>query len=162
MERHLILANRLLKIRNICAALIAIMLCYAALSKLTAYQLSKEQMLNQVFPNVIALQLTWLIPVVELLITLTLVFEKTMLKGFYASLLLMTAFSIYISLTMSGLFGRTPCSCGGVLKNMSYATHLLFNMAFIILAIIGIKSDQRWLDHKWLNFKKKGDLPKIG
>jgi len=162
METQLKSTNKLLKIRNSCAALIAIMLCYAALSKLADYKVSKEQMLNQVFPDAIALQLAWLVPVIELLIVLTLVFEKTMLRGLYASLLLMTAFSIYISLTMSGLFGRTPCSCGGILKNMSYSTHLLFNLFFIILAVIGIKADQRWLNHKWLNFKKKGDLPKIG
>jgi len=161
METYCSKNNRVIKIRKICAALIAIMLSYAALSKLTDYQQSKEQMLNQVFPDAIALQFTWLVPVVELLITMTLVFEKTMLRGFYVSLLLLTAFSIYISLTMSGIFGRTPCSCGGILKNMSYHTHLLFNLFFIILAVIGIKTDQRWLIHKWLNFKKKGDLPDI-
>lgn len=161
METLQIIYAKPSQIRNTCAALIAIMLCYAALSKLTDYQVSKEQMLNQVFPNVVALQLTWLVPAVEVLIAIGLIIKTTVLKSLYASLLLMTAFSIYISLTMTGIFGRTPCSCGGILKNMSYTTHLLFNLFFIILAVIGIKADQRWLNYKWLNLKRKENCPKL-
>lgn len=152
---------RSLKVQQTCAALLAIMFTYAALSKLANYQLSREQMLNQIFPDTIAVQLTWSVPVLELLITISLVLRTTIRKGLYASLLLLTAFSLYISLTMSGIFGSVPCSCGGILKNLGYTTHLLFNLFFILLAVIGIKADQRWITHKWLHFKQKGDLPKI-
>ena len=119
-------------------------------------------MLNQVFPEAIALHLTWLVPVTELVIAVALVIKSTILKALYAALVLMVSFTIYISITMTGIFGRIPCSCGGILKQMSYTTHLLFNLCFIILAIIGIKTDQRWINHKWLNLKKKGEQPKIG
>ena len=162
MKTKLRVVNKSLNLQHTCAACIAVMLCYAALIKLTNYQTSKEQMLNQVFPEAIALQLTWLVPVTELVIAIALVVKSTMLKALYAALVLMILFTLYISLTMTGIFGRIPCSCGGILKQMSYTTHLLFNLCFIILAIIGIKTDQRWINHKWLNLKKKGEQPKIG
>jgi len=144
------------KTRNICAALIALMLSYAAISKLADYQLSKQQMLNQVFPEPVALQLTWLIPAVEIFISLALINKLTTIYGLYAALILLVAFSIYISLTMTGLFGRVPCSCGGILMHMSYGIHLLFNLIFIILAVVGIRPDNYWLANLIRNLKKKG------
>jgi len=144
------------KTRNICAALIALMLSYAAISKLADYQLSKQQMLNQVFPEPVALQLTWLIPAVEIFISLALINKLTTIYGLYAALILLVAFSIYISLTMTGLFGRVPCSCGGILMHMSYSIHLLFNLIFIILAVVGIRPDNYWLANLIRNLKKKG------
>jgi len=144
------------KTRNICAALIALMLSYAAISKLADYQLSKQQMLNQVFPEPVALQLTWLIPAVEIFISLALINKLTTIYGLYAALILLVAFSIYISLTMTSLFGRVPCSCGGILMHMSYSIHLLFNLIFIILAVVGIRPDNYWLANLIRNLKKKG------
>jgi len=120
------------------AVAIAIMLGYAAISKLLDYSHTKSEMMNQIFPRSIALQLAWLVPLIELIICGLLLFKSTQLIGFCAAALLMTIFSLYISITMTGIFGRIPCSCGGILGNMGYHLHLLFNLFFLLLSLAGI------------------------
>ncbi len=126
-------------ILNTIAALHAGLLFYAAFSKLINYEQSASEMLNQIFPRNWSIILTWLVPTVELLITTTLLFRSTLRTGLWASTLLLGAFTIYIGVTMTGIFGRIPCSCGGILKNMSYSAHLIFNLFFVITGIIGIR-----------------------
>lgn len=121
------------------ASLLAALLFYAAMSKLMDYEQSKSEMLNQVFPRNWASILTWLVPTTELLITATLLYRQSQRTGLWAATLLLTVFSIYIAIVMTGIFGRIPCSCGGILKNMGYGTHLLFNLFFVTIGIIGIK-----------------------
>ncbi|WP_256007503.1 MauE/DoxX family redox-associated membrane protein [Pedobacter deserti] len=121
---------------------LSLLFLYASLSKLLNYEKSKEEMMNQVFPAVIARILTWLVPVAEVIIALTLTCKPLRRKALWCSFMLLSAFSLYIAITMSGAFGRIPCSCGGILKNMSYATHLAFNLGFVALAGIALYLDQ--------------------
>jgi len=127
------------------AALLAVMFFYAACSKLIDMPLTRFQMHGQVFPKNLADVLAWLVPLTELMITLSLLLSPTRLLGFYASLSLLLLFSIYIAITMSGAFGKIPCSCGGVLGNLGYWTHLVFNLGFMFLAGLGIAIEQRWM-----------------
>lgn len=119
-------------------AILAALFCYAALSKLLHYQQSEHEMLNQVFTREMALTLVWLIPVTELIIACMLVLAKTQRFGLWAATLLLLAFSLYLAFANNGLLGRTPCSCGGILKKMDYQTHLLFNLCFVTLGCWGI------------------------
>lgn len=125
--------------------LLAAMFFYAAVSKLSHFETSKEEMINQVFSRSVALHLVWLVPLTELVICGLLLFNKTQLAGLYASFLLMGIFSIYISITMSGVFDKIPCSCGGILKDMGYGTHLVFNFFFMSAALLGIAIQQHWI-----------------
>jgi len=120
------------------ATAIALLFCYAALSKLTDFARSKSEMLNQVFPEPIALILVWMIPAIELFIVSLLLYKPLRVTGFYASFILLALFTIYIAIVMTGVFGRIPCSCGGILKHMSYSVHLIFNVFFLLLALTGI------------------------
>ena len=130
---------------NILAALIAIMFFYAASSKLLHFKTTKKEMMKQVFPKFIALQLAWIVPITELIVTSLLMITSTQLLGFYAAAILMTFFSIYISVTTTGIFGDIPCSCAGILKNMSYNWHLVFNLFFLLLAVAGINIQSDWI-----------------
>lgn len=127
------------------AALIAAMFFYASLSKLSDYALNLYQMKSQIFPVWMAMILAWLIPVIELFVALGLLFRPIRLRAFYAAFALLLLFSIYIVIAMSGAFGRIPCSCGGILKNMTYWNHLIFNLTFMFLAVLGIAIEQRWI-----------------
>jgi len=141
---------------------IAVLFFYAALSKLIDYDKSLGEMRNQVFPLAIADILTWLIPSLEIGLTLLLLFPSTRKIALWASLFMLTAFTLYIAIVMTGVFGRIPCSCGGVLKNMSYGTHLIFNLFFVSLAILGLAIENGWtLYNRLFNPKKERSLPKI-
>ncbi len=50
----------------------------------------------------------------------------------------MASFTVYIGLVLTGLFGRVPCSCGGVLSSLGWEAHFLFNVCILALAVIGV------------------------
>lgn len=139
------------KASDICAGLLGGLFVYAAISKLASYEKSRREMLNQVFTQEVAILLTWLIPAIELFIAIMLLFPRLRKLSFLLSFALLVIFSIYIAVSMSGTFGRIPCSCGGVLGQLSYSAHLIFNSFFIILAAIGAKSTHQI---------SKGKIPK--
>lgn len=127
------------------AGLLAAMFFYAAVSKLSDFETSKQEMINQVFSRPVALQLVWLVPLIELIVCGLLLFSRTQLAGLYASFIMMSIFSLYISITMSGVLDEIPCSCGGILKNMGYGTHLVFNLFFLSVAFLGISVKEQWI-----------------
>lgn len=149
-----------IKLKTICA-LIAALFFYAALSKLMDYDKSALEMRNQIFPATIADILTWLVPTIEITLTFLLLFPKTRNVALWTSLALLSVFTFYIAIVMTGIFGRTPCSCGGILKNMGYGTHLIFNLFFVSLALLGLAIENGWiLINRWFHLKKERSLPK--
>lgn len=140
---------------NLITAALAALFCYAAMSKLLSYGQSEQEMLNQVFPRSFALVLTWLVPSIELILCLLLLIKQTQYTALWAAVLLLFAFSIYIAVAMTGVFGRVPCSCGGILKNMGYGTHLIFNLFFMLAAYGGIVWFKGWKIHRWFYTKER-------
>lgn len=119
-------------------AAFVLLLSYAALNKLMNYEAARRAMLMQVFSRKVALVLVWLVPVIELLLVLLLLFVRTRLLGLWMATLLMLAFSIYLVVANLGGFGKVPCGCGGILGKMDYKVHLVFNLFFVALGVWGI------------------------
>ncbi|NRF41121.1 MauE/DoxX family redox-associated membrane protein [Pedobacter foliorum] len=120
----------------ICYCFILLFL-YAAAAKLLDYrkfelQISKSPILTD-FAGVLA----WLVPVAEILIAILLLISKTTSLGLFAALGLMSLFTAYI-IAILNFSENIPCSCGGVLAHMSWKQHLVFNVAFVALAVTGI------------------------
>jgi hypothetical protein len=126
---------------EIIAALLICLFIYASVSKILMYDNFRAAMLNQPIPSWSARILSWSLPVTEFITAGLLMSTRTRLVGLYAAGFLMLIFTGYIGLILVGSFGRIPCSCGGILKNMGWGVHLMFNILFLLLAIIGI-----WLD----------------
>jgi hypothetical protein len=78
------------------------------------------------------------VPLIELLVAVSLMFSKTRRVGLYGSFILMIIFTAYVGLLLSTV-KHLPCTCGGVLRDMSWGQHLWFNIFFTILAFIGIR-----------------------
>lgn len=78
--------------------------------------------------------ISWVVPGIELIIVLLLFPEKSRRLGLLLSLLLMLVFTCYIAY-MVLFIPNLPCSCGGILKELSWNNHLLLN-SFIIVSII--------------------------
>lgn len=110
---------------------------YAALTKLLDYQKFVVQLGQSPILTNYAQVLAVVVPFIELGISLMLIFPKTRLKGLYAAFGLMVMFTTYIVLA-SRFSDYVPCSCGGVLEGMTWTQHLIFNTAFVLLALIGI------------------------
>lgn len=83
-------------------------------------------------------ELAWMIPSIELVTCILLLFNKTKTAGYYLSLLLLTVFTAYITYILNAYTHSLPCVCGGVISLMSWTQHLFFNYFFIIITIRAI------------------------
>jgi putative oxidoreductase len=129
---------RHLYIINIISFLLILLFVYTAMSKLMDFEQFKTQMFNQALPREVATILIWTLPGLELLTAVMLFFEQTRLLGYYLSAVLLCLFTAYIALVLLHSFSRIPCSCGGVIKALGWKTHLVFNLFFLLLSILGI------------------------
>ena len=110
---------------------------YAATAKLLDYYNFQFGLTESPFIAPFASILAWAVPATEYLIVALLVIPATRSAGLYASFGLMSLFTIYIaSMLLSG--SDIPCSCGGVLEEMSWRTHIIFNCFFVALSARGI------------------------
>ena len=82
------------------------------------------------------------IPISELFISLLLFFPRSRLWGFYGAFALLLTFTLYITY-MINYTPHLPCSCGGVLKQLSWKQHLVFNIVFTLLTLTGILLKRR-------------------
>ncbi|ETN95779.1 Methylamine utilisation protein MauE [Zhouia amylolytica] len=110
---------------------------YAAVSKLLDFetfrvQLGQSPMLTN-FKGLVA----YGVPSIELALALLLIVKKFRIPALYASLGLMMAFSMYI-IAILNFSDHIPCSCGGVLEQLGWTEHLVFNIVFMFLAVIAI------------------------
>jgi hypothetical protein len=110
---------------------------YAAVSKLLDYETFSVQLSKSPFISKFSHVMSWALPLIEIILSLLMVFKRTLLIGLYGSLFLMTTFSAYIYAMLHYSY-YLPCSCGGILSNMSWITHLWFNVIFTIMTVIGI------------------------
>ncbi|MEZ2334726.1 MauE/DoxX family redox-associated membrane protein [Mucilaginibacter sp. RCC_168] len=130
-------------IPDLISCLLILMFTYAAASKLIAFSSFKIQMLVQPVPKWSVNFLVYAVPIVEVLTILLLLFKSTKTLGLYFSALLMLAFSIYVGLAMTGMFGNIPCSCGGIIRHLHWPGHFIFNLIFLSISIYGIYLNQR-------------------
>lgn len=122
---------------DICSILFISLFLYTAISKLAEYSIFKQQIEESpVLANISSLIAAGL-PAFELLVTFLLVIPRWRLKGLYGALLLMISFTIYI-VSILMINERLPCSCGGLIAEMSWTQHLVFNTIFIGVALLGI------------------------
>jgi len=125
-------------VTEIIAFLYIILLLYAGGSKLMEYTVFQVQLSESPLLGPVAGIVAWAVPLAEFIVSILLFFPRTRLAGFYLALALMIAFTVYIILILTA-FKDVPCSCGGVLEQLSWTDHLLLNAAFIALAGIGIR-----------------------
>lgn len=124
-------------IPDIIYGLLILLFAYAALSKLFAFNhfifvLSSAPLIGNYSTLFAAL-----IPALELIIVVLLFIRQTNRTGLIAAvslLLLFTGYLVFMVLTEPNL----PCTCGGVIGQLSWKQHIVFNIFFIILGMAGI------------------------
>jgi putative oxidoreductase len=128
---------------EIISSLLILLFLYASVSKWLDFKLFIGEMNNQPFPNWITPYLVWSIPFIEVIIAIGLIFEKTRTPALYASLVLMSAFTIYTVAILFHAFKYIPCSCGGVIRKLTWPQHLFFNLFFVGISLLGIVMKKR-------------------
>lgn len=110
---------------------------YAGVSKMLDFENFRVQIGQSPLLSAWAGFVSYAVIAAELLISGVLVYRRTQLAGLYASYALMVAFTVYIYLILN-FSDFIPCSCGGILEEMSWTEHLIFNMACVVLAAAAI------------------------
>jgi hypothetical protein len=122
-------------IEIICALLIFLFI-YTGVSKLLDYQTFRRQLSQSPFITSYASLLAWSLPIGEILIAGMLTFNRSRLPGLYLSFFLLCLFTFYLT-AMLQLSYYIPCSCGGVLQSLSWQSHIILNIVFMLLAAAG-------------------------
>jgi membrane protein implicated in regulation of membrane protease activity len=130
-------------ITDIICGLLIVLWVYAATSKLTDVNVFTEQLKRQPIPESAVGILIWILPAGELIIALLLSSIKTRTYGLLLSLILMTVFTLYVGLALSGAYGSIPCSCGGIFFFLQWKGHLVFNTVVTLAAFIGWKLSRK-------------------
>lgn len=119
------------------AYLYVLLFVYAAVSKLLDFETFTLQLAQSPLLSSYAVTIAWLVPGVEILISIFLMIPRFRHFALYASYLLMVMFTTYIIIILN-FSDFIPCSCGGVLEKLGWGEHLIFNIVFIVLASLAI------------------------
>jgi hypothetical protein len=127
---------------DIIAALFILLFAYTGISKLiTIDGFSFVIGVSQVFDKYFRI-VAWTVPVVELVVAAALLFNRTRLAALYASFILMVLFDLYIGYIILYMPNK-PCHCGGVISQLDWNEHLIFNFFFTLLAFTGIRLERK-------------------
>lgn len=125
------------KLKELTAEIISLLLIllfiYAALSKALEFQNFQAQLGQSPLVSAYTGFISYSLLVVEFTIALLLAVPKTRFLGLMASFAIMVMFTAYIIVILN-YSSYVPCSCGGILEQMGWKTHLAFNIGITILA----------------------------
>lgn len=123
------------------ACIIAILL-YTGRDKLMNFPLTKLQMSESPWSLISKNNyfFAWAVPLVELVVCIMLIWLPFRKWGFIISLCLFASFSIYI-LTLMAFAQHLPCSCGGIISELSWSQHLVVNLVFGVLSYWGFSNE---------------------
>lgn len=120
---------------------------YAASNQLLEIHIFHARLRQSPFIGSYAGWLVWMIPLLEILISVLFCFEKWKSPALRLSFLLMIIFSFYIIAVLS--FSDTiPCSCSGVIASVTWKQHLIFNIGITFLASLGLVLSPRKISPK--------------
>lgn len=117
---------------EIISLLFVVLFVYAAIAKLADFQNFRAQLGQSPLISAYTGLLSIAVPVLEILIAVMLVIPKLRVIGLLSAVSLMILFTFYIVIILN-LSSFVPCSCGGILENMGWREHLIFNVFFVLL-----------------------------
>jgi hypothetical protein len=110
---------------------------YAAVSKLLDFENFQIQIGQSPMLSAFTVLVSYGIPITEFVLASLLLIPKYRLIALYGSFLLMVMFTTYIIIIIH-FSSFLPCSCGGILEQMNWTDHLIFNIGFVLVATIAI------------------------
>lgn len=147
-----------IKIQNVLLELICLLyvllFVYASVSKLLDFENFQIQLGQSPMLSAFTGWVSWGVIIIELVTACLLAFYKTRLLGLYISFVLMTMFTTYIYIILN-FSAFIPCSCGGVLEKLNWTQHLIFNICFIGIAILGVLIFNNTMKTACIHLKKR-------
>lgn len=117
--------------------LYALLFIYASVSKIMDFERFRVQLSQSPILSAFAAWISWAVIGIELLIAALILYNKTRTIALFAALSLMSMFTAYIFIILH-FSSFVPCSCGGILEKMNWKVHFIFNLVFLLLALIAL------------------------
>ena len=125
------------KLVTLFSLLLTILFVYTAVSKLVHLDSFEFRLGRMPYIAPYASLLSWAVPFLELIIAGLLWLPRYQIMALYGSFVLMGCFTLYIVLVLK-FSDSIPCSCGGVISALGWTDHILLNVSFMVLALLGI------------------------
>ena len=122
---------------DVTAALFITLYLYTALEKLKDQYGFFKALERSELIGPIAGFLSWAVPLSELVIVVLLIFPRTRISGLVAATLLIISFTVYIGV-MIATASELPCTCGGIIQDLTWREHFVVNSSFMLLGIFSI------------------------
>lgn len=122
---------------EIISFLFVLLFLYASFSKLLDYQKFSVQIGQSPLLTGFGDFIPWVVIASEIGVSILLVIPRLRLAGFLGAFSLMVMFTAYI-IAILNFSTYIPCSCGGILEKLGWTEHLIFNIFFTVLALVGI------------------------
>lgn len=122
---------------EVIAALLIFLFVYTGTSKLYERNIFALQLESFPYIHGLGFVISWLLPFAELFTAALMVIPRSRLAGLYLSSLLLCLFTLYL-VTMQLTEKNLPCSCGGVISTLSWKQHIMLNLFFITLSVVGM------------------------
>lgn len=119
--------------------LLMMLFVYASVSKLLIVDDFQGQLMQSPLMPRAAIKLISIgVPAIELIVVFMLLFRRTIELGFYLSFFLMLSFTLYLIALVVTAGDIVPCSCGGILGQLDFGIHIVFNVVFCAFSVIGL------------------------
>ena len=128
---------------DIACYLIIILFTYAALNKLFLFDVYLYDLGRSPYIGFATPVLSILIPTVELVLSVMLIFQRTRTLALLGSFILMLMFTLYVGAIILFTTGGMPCTCGGLIKELSWRQHFLLNAFYTALALYAYFMNRR-------------------
>lgn len=122
---------------EIISYLYILLFVYAGASKLLDFENFGVQLGQSPVTSHYAKAIAVFIPFYEIAIALLLLIPSMRLYGLYLGSFLMVTFSAYIFIILT-YSSYIPCSCGGILEQMGWWEHFVFNIVFVVLGFSAV------------------------
>lgn len=119
-------------------AMLVLLFTYTGFSKVFAFTTYQGTLFNQPLPHTLSRPLSYILPAAELLTAIGLLLPKTRLLALRSSLILLTIFTGYIGLILLHFFPKTPCSCGGIFRSLTWGQHFGLNLLLMTLTLYAL------------------------
>ena len=127
---------------------------YAGVTKILEWELFYLNLLNS---PLLPLSKTWIVitawvvPSIEILLVVLLIYPKTKLIGVYSGTMLLSVYTLYL-LALIFLAPYQPCSCGGIIASFTWVQQLWFTLGCLIFASLTLylkrsEGNQRFIKH---------------
>jgi hypothetical protein len=122
---------------NLISIALAVLFAYAAVDKLEHYALFSLQLQQFPFSIPVVHRQAWAVPVMELIISFLLLLPVTRLKGLFASLFLLSLYTLYLTGMLDSRF-YCSCNCGEPFQSLSLKMHIACTLVCVLFTGVGV------------------------